>query len=466
MIRDFLRRRWSEIRHLWRDIDRDDLDYMHDTAAVDLDPAHPAGHLILIAVSVLLLVALIWSALAQVDEVTHAEGQIIPSSQVQVVQNLEGGIVQEILVHEGDVVDKDQILLRIDDTRFASSYQEGRLKYLALLAQVSRLTAETQNKPLDLPPEIDKEAPQLADDARRLYTTRQQELASTVQILEEQRKQREQELSEMQSREGQLQRSYALLREEHDRTAPLADEGAISHVELLRLERQVNETRGDLEGIRLRLPAARAALEEARGKIEDAKIKFRTDAQGQLNDAKAELAATAENNTAALDRVTRTAVRSPMRGTVKRLKVTTVGGVVQPGMDLVEVVPLEDTLLVEARVNPQDIAFLHPGQRAMVKLSAYDSTIYGALDATLEHISADSITQEQKDGSKDSNSTTRSYYLIRVRTLDRGYIKDGKSLPIIPGMTASVDVLTGRKSVLHYLLRPIVRAQERALRER
>ena len=460
MNRDFLTRRWAEIRHLWRDVDRDDLDFMHDTAAVDLDPAHPAGHLILIAVAALMLVALLWSALAQVDEVTHAEGQIIPSSQVQVVQNLEGGIVQEILVHEGDVVDKDQILLRIDDTRFASSYQEGRLKYLALLAQVSRLTAETQDKPLVLPPEIGKEAPQLADDARRLYTTRQQELASTVQILEEQRKQREQELSEMQSREGQLQRSYALLREEHDRTAPLADEGAISRVELLRLERQVNETRGDLEGVRLRLPAARSAVEEARSKIEDAKIKFRTDAQGQLNDAKAELAATAENNTAALDRVTRTAVRSPMRGTVKRLKVTTVGGVVQPGMDLVEVVPLEDKLLVEARVRPQDIAFLHPGQRAMVKLTAYDSTIYGALEATLEHISADTITQEEKDGN------SRSYYLIRVRTLDHGYLKDGKSLPIIPGMTATVDVLTGRKSVLHYLMKPIVRAEERALRER
>jgi adhesin transport system membrane fusion protein len=456
----FLQRRWAELRQLWRDIDRDDLDYMADTVAVDLDPAHPAGHLILAAVTVLLVVALVWAALAKVDEVTQADGQIIPSSQVQVVQNLEGGIVQELLVKEGDVVDKDQILLRIDDTRFASSYEEGRLKYLALLAQVARLTAETQSSPLELPPEIAKEAPALAEDARRLYQTRQQELGSNVQILEEQRKQREQEVFELQSRAGQLSRSYELLREELDRTAPLVDEGVISHVELLRLKRQVNETRGDLEGVRLRLPAARSALDEARGKIEEARIKFRTDAQGQLNEAKAELAGMAANNTAALDRVTRTAVRSPMRGTVKRLKVTTVGGVVQPGMDLVEVVPLEDTLLVEARIKPQDIAFVHPGQRAMVKLTAYDSTLYGALEATLEHISADSITQ------KDDSGSERSFFLIRVRTLDHGYVKDGQSLPIIPGMTATVDILTGRKSVLHYLLRPIVRAQERALRER
>lgn len=457
---NFLQRRWAELRLLWRDIDRSDLDYMADTTAVDLDPAHPAGHMILLAVTVLLVVGLVWAALAQVDEVTHAEGQIIPSSQVQIVQNLEGGIVQEILVREGDVVDKDQILLRIDDTRFASSYQEGRLKYLALLAQVSRLSAETEGKPLTLPQEIEQEAPQLAEDARRLYLTRQQELASGVQILEQQRDQRQQELFEMQSRLGQLERSYALLRDELDRTAPLAAEGVISEVELLRLKRQVNEVRGDLDGIRLRLPAARAALDEARSKIEDVRIKFRTEAQGLLNDAKAELAATAENNTAALDRVTRTSVRSPVRGTIKRLKVTTVGGVVQPGMDLVEVVPLEDSLLVEAKVEPQDIAFLHPGQRAMVKLTAYDSTIYGALEATLEHISADSITQEDDKGGQ------RSFFLIRVRTLDRGYVKDGEHLPIIPGMTATVDVLTGRKSVLHYLLRPINRARERALRER
>lgn len=457
---NFLRRRWAELRLLWRDVDRDDLDYMADTTAVDLDPAHPAGHMILLAVTVLLVVGLVWAALAQVDEVTHAEGQIIPSSQVQIVQNLEGGIVQEILVREGDVVAKDQILLRIDDTRFASSYQEGRLKYLALLAQVTRLTAETEGKPLTLPQEIEQEAPQLAEDARRLYLTRQQELASGVQILEQQRDQRQQEVFEMQSRLGQLERSYALLRDELDRTAPLAAEGVISEVELLRLKRQVNEVRGDLDGIRLRLPAARSALQESRDKIEDVRIKFRTEAQGLLNDAKAELAATAQNNTAALDRVTRTSVRSPVRGTIKRLKVTTVGGVVQPGMDLVEVVPLEDSLLVEAKVEPRDIAFLHPGQRAMVKLTAYDSTIYGALEATLEHISADSITQEDDKGGE------RSFFLIRVRTLDRGYIKDGDSLPIIPGMTATVDVLTGRKSVLHYLLRPINRARERALRER
>ncbi|WP_372718916.1 HlyD family type I secretion periplasmic adaptor subunit [Immundisolibacter sp.] len=451
-----LRAAWSSLWARWRDLDRDDLDFMADTDAVDIDPAHPAGHLILFAVALLFVIALLWASIARVDEVTHAEGQVIPSSQVQVVQNLEGGIVREILVREGDVVAKGQVLLNIDDTRFASSYQEGRLKYLALLAKATRLQAEAEGVTLQMPSDVTKEAPQLGEDEQRLYLTRQRELASNRQIIEQQLSQRQQELLGMRSRLGQLQRSNALLQDELQRTEPLVGEGVISHVELLRLRRQVNETRGDLDGVRLALPGAQAALAEVAQKIKDLDLKFRSQAQGELNDVKAELAATEEANTSALDRVTRTAVRSPLRGTVKRLKVATVGGVVQPGMDLVEIVPLEDALLVEAKVLPQDIAFLRLGQSASVKLSAYDSTIYGALDATLDHISADSITDDEGN----------SFFVIRVRTRDRGYIKDGESLPIISGMTASVDVLTGRKTILTYLLRPIGRARERAFHER
>jgi membrane fusion protein, adhesin transport system len=447
---------WTAWLARWSNLDRDDLDYMGETAAVDLDPAHPAGHLILFAVALLLVIALVWAAVAEVDEFTTAEGQVIPSSQVQIVQNLEGGIVREILVREGDVVNKDQVLLNIDDTRFASSYQEGRVKYLMLLAKATRLLAETEGAALNLPLEVMTEAPQLGEDEQRLYLTRQQELASNMEIIKQQRSQRQQELLGLRSRLGQLQRSYALLQDELQRTEPLVGEGVISHVELLRLRRQVNETRGDLDAARLGLPGAQAALDEVAQKIKELQIKFRTEAQGELNDVKAELAATTEANTSALDRVTRTAVRSPLHGTVKRLKVATVGGVVQPGMDLVEIVPLEDALLVEAKVKPQDIAFLRPGQPASVKLSAYDSTIYGALDATLEHISADSITDDEG----------HNFFVIRVRTRDRGYLKDGESLPIISGMTASVDVLIGRKTILTYLLRPIGRARERAFHER
>ncbi|WP_372723829.1 HlyD family type I secretion periplasmic adaptor subunit, partial [Immundisolibacter sp.] len=321
-----LRAAWSSLWARWRDLDRDDLDFMADTDAVDIDPAHPAGHLILFAVALLFVIALLWASIARVDEVTHAEGQVIPSSQVQVVQNLEGGIVREILVREGDVVAKDQVLLNIDDTRFASSYQEGRLKYLALLAKATRLQAEAEGVTLQMPSDVTKEAPQLGEDEQRLYLTRQRELASNRQIIEQQLSQRQQELLGMRSRLGQLQRSNALLQDELQRTEPLVGEGVISHVELLRLRRQVNETRGDLDGVRLALPGAQAALAEVAQKIKDLDLKFRSQAQGELNDVKAELAATEEANTSALDRVTRTAVRSPLRGTVKRLKVATVGG--------------------------------------------------------------------------------------------------------------------------------------------
>ena len=250
----------------------------------------------------------------------------------------------------------------------------------------------------------------------------------------------------------------ALLDDEVERTAPLATEGVVSEVEMLRLRRQVNDARGDLSAVGAQIPQARAAIAETEGKIAEARARFRSEAQGQLAEAKAELASLSEANIGARDRLDRTLVRAPMKGVVKRLHVNTVGGVIQPGNDIVEVVPIEESLLVEARVKPRDIAFLRPGQKAIVKLTAYDYSIYGGLSATLEHISADTLPDPERKEER--------FYLIRVRTQDATLHKHGNDLPIITGMTASVDVLTGRKTVLEYLLKPIFRARERALRER
>lgn len=239
-------------------------------------------------------------------------------------------------------------------------------------------------------------------------------------------------------------------------SAPLADEGAISEVEILRLKRSVNDLQGELEASKLAIPRLQSAHVEMKNKIKDLEISFRTKARGELNDIEAELSVTEESLRSQQDRVSRTLVRSPVRGTVKQVKVTTVGGVIQPGMDLMEIVPLEGSLLIEAHVRPADIAFLRPDQDAQVKLTAYDFAVYGGLPAKLEHISADTITDENGD----------SFYLIRVRT-ERSYIgTEDSPLKIIPGMTAVVDILTGEKTVLDYLLKPVLRARERALRER
>ncbi|MCG2634227.1 MAG: HlyD family type I secretion periplasmic adaptor subunit [Gammaproteobacteria bacterium] len=435
---------------------REDLAFSSDTSAALLERTHRFGHLLLWGVALFVVVALVWASVATLDEVTRAEGQVIPSSQIQVVQNLEGGIVKELLIREGDVVEKGQILLRIDDTRFSSSFREGRVRVAALEAKIARLNAEVEQIDFEVPEVVTETDPQIAENERSLYARRQQELNSALAILERQVDQRRQELVESRSRREQLGRSYELLQDELRRTAPLVSEGVVSEVELLRLKRTVNDTRGDLDSVRLSLPRLNAAYKEAQSKVREYRLRFVAEAQAELNEAKNELSALSETSLAMEDRVARTLVRSPVRGTIKQLKVNTVGGVIQPGMDLVEIVPLEDTLLIEARVRPSDIAFLRPQQAAVVKLTAYDYAIYGGLDARLEQISADTIVDEKDD----------HYFQIRVRTVDNHLGDDDNPLPIISGMTATVDILTGKKTVLSYLMKPLLRARERAMRER
>ncbi|OAI17363.1 MULTISPECIES: HlyD family type I secretion periplasmic adaptor subunit [Methylomonas] len=439
----------------YRSEDRRDFDIADGSALYEL-PIQ--SHLILLTTLVFVVVALVWANFATLDEVTRGQGKTIPSSQIQVVQNLEGGIVSEILVREGDSVEKDQVLLQLDRVRFASSFQEAKLKYYELLANTARLNAEINGGALQLPDEVVKQAPQIADNVRQLLASRQHELKSNTDILSEQIRQREQEIVELQSKSEQLGRSYKMLQDEVKMSEPLVADGAMSQVELLRLQRAANDLHGELNSANLAMPRARSALDEARNKLSEIKARFRTEALKELNETKAELDRTSASAVALEDRVSRTRVLSPVKGTVKRIKINTVGGVIQPGMDLLEIVPVEDQLLIEAKIRPADIAFLHPGQQAVVKLTAYDYSIYGGLDAVLEHISADSIPGEKKDED--------SYYLIRLRTATNTLQNRGERLQIIAGMTAEVDILTGKKTVLEYLMKPIFKARDRALRER
>jgi adhesin transport system membrane fusion protein len=430
--------------------------FMTDTNAAVAMGASRTSHLILFATVAFFICALTWAALAEIDEVTRGEGKVIPSGKIQVIQNLEGGILTEILVSEGQLVDKDQPLLRLDDMRFSSSYRETRTRYLALLARAARLTAEANGQPVSMPEVVSKEDPQLAASELALLRSRAEELDSNRRILEQQQSQTRQEMAELEARKNKLSRSHDLLKQELTMSEPLAAEGAISDVEILRLKRSVNDLRGELEASELAIPRLRSANEEMKSKIAEIDIQFRTEARSELSTVKNELSTVEETLRGQQDRVSRTLVRSPVRGTVKQIMVTTIGGVIQPGMDLMEVVPSEGGLLIEAHVRPADIAFLRPEQDAQVKLSAYDYAIYGGLPAKLEHISADTIPDESGE----------SFFLIRVRT-ERSYLgTEAAPLKIIPGMTAMVDILTGEKTVLDYLLKPVLRARERAFRER
>lgn len=433
-----------------------DAEFMPEVAGAMAEDSPRATRITVWVACSLLLVALAWAHFAVLDEVTTGEGKAIPSSKVQIIQNLEGGIVSEILVREGQVVDKGTVLLRLDDTRFRSNKGETEADRLALTAKVERLSAEAEGREMVLPEEITRDAPQLAEDEQSLYRARNERLESEQRILSEQLRQKKQELAEFRSKSQQYRSSLGLIQQELNMSQPLVKSGAIAQVEILRLQRSAVETRGELEATNLAIPRAEAAVSEIDRKMEESRLSFRSDAFKELNEARTELSKITSTSKAIDDRVSRTTVVSPVHGVIKQLKVNTIGGVVQPGSDLVEVVPLEDSLLIEARIRPQDVAFLHPGQKAMVKFTAYDYTIYGGLKADLELISADTIQDEEG----------KSFYLIQVRTEKSHLGKDDHPLLIIPGMVATVDIITGQKSVLDYLLKPVLKARQEAMRER
>ncbi|AZC28137.1 HlyD family type I secretion periplasmic adaptor subunit [Pseudomonas chlororaphis] len=403
------------------------------------------------------LFLLLWANFAVIDEVTKGEGKAIPSSKVQKIQNLEGGIVAELFVKEGQIVEAGAPLIRLDDTRFKSNVGETEADRLSMLLRVERLSAEIDDRELNFPADAMAAVPGQAASEKSLYESRRQQLHDEVGGLQEQLIQKQQELREFTSKQAQYRQQLGLQRQEIAMSEPLVAQGAVSPVEVLRLKRAEVETRGQLDATTLAIPRAESAIKEVQRKIDETRGKFRSEALTQLNEARTELNKASATGKALEDRVSRTLVTSPVRGIVKQLMVNTIGGVIQPGSDMVEIVPLDDTLLVEAKIRPQDIAFLHPGQEAVVKFTAYDYTIYGGLKAKLEQIGADTITDEDK-------KTT--YYVIKLRT-DRSHLgTDEKPLLIIPGMVASVDIITGKKSILSYLLKPIIRARAEALHER
>jgi membrane fusion protein, adhesin transport system len=390
------------------------------------------------------------------EEVTRGEGKVVPSSHVQIIQNLEGGIISEILVNVGDTVKKDQLLLRIDPTRFSSSFEENRAKYLSNKAKSARLKAEANGTALVIPDDVLKERPDIAARERQLYNSRRMEISSSTEIKRQQVNQRSQEIKELEAKLVELGRTYSLLQKEISMIKPLVKQGAASDVEVLQLERQASQMQGEIERVRHEIPGAQSKLRESQVAINELNLNYRNKANAESNDVLREVDESASSSLALKDRLDRTSVRSPVDGIVNRVMVKTVGGVVQPGMDLVEIVPQSGNLIVEARIKPADIAFLRPGQKATIKFTAYDYTIYGSLKAELESVGADSITDEKGN----------SFFLVRLRT-DKNYLgAKTHPLPIMPGMVASVDILTGKKTVLSYILKPVMKARYMALRER
>lgn len=440
-------------RWLTSDSEQSDSDFVRDADRFMLQQEPLRARILVRALLTVFVLFVVWAALVEVDEITRGDGKVIPSRQLQVLQSLDGGIVSEIRVAEGESVEIGQILFQIDSTRSESLFRENRAQYLSLTAKAARLYAVGEGKPFDVPADIEQEAPKTVEDERSLYEAATNEVHAQIAIAQQQLAQRQQELSEARVRYAQATHALDSVSKEYAVTKPLLVSGAVSEVDLLRLERDISRFRSERDVASTQISRAQAAIAEATRKIQEVELNTRNTARREYSETMAKLNSLIESSAGLADRVTQSAIRSPVKGTVKRLLVNTVGGVVQPGRDIVEIVPSEDQLLLEAKVQPKDIAFLRPGQKAMVKFTAYDFSIYGGLDATLEHIGADSVTDEKGN----------TFFIVRVRT-DKPFMSE--NLPIIPGMVAEVDIITGEKSILSYLLKPVLRAKQAALQER
>lgn len=439
---------------LWRQDDgRMDAGFSGDADRAILDQEPLRARLLVNSLGIVLVLAVLWAGLSEIDEITKGEGKVIPSKQLQIMQSLDGGVVSEILVQEGQVVEPGQILVNIDTTRFDSSVKENRVQYLALLARAARVRALAEGVPFVPPPEAVADAPKTVQEELRAYEASTSTLNAQLSIAQQQLAQRQQELVEMRAKREQASRAYDLTAKELGYTKPLLKDGAVSEVELLRLERETGRFLGEREMASAQISKTQSAIAEASRKIQEITLNFQSEARKELSETLAKLNVSSAGGVGLADKVDKSSLRSPVRGTVKRLLVNTVGGVVQPGRDIIEIVPLEENLLLEAKVLPKDIAFLRPGDRALVKFTAYDFSIYGGLEAKLEFIGADSVTDERGN----------TFYTVRVRTEKS---KLGEGLPIIPGMVAEVDIITGQKSILSYLLKPVLKAKQAAFTER
>jgi adhesin transport system membrane fusion protein len=437
-----------------RDID---IAYMAPNRAAMEEQTPFRSRLLLWSVFAFLIIITVWAYFAEIDEIARGEGKVIPSQQLQIIQNLEGGIISELLATEGQLVDKGDVLVKIDDTQFQSSFKENKLRFFELQARAARLTAESQGLDnLALPLDISDEAEAFIQQEKGLFLKRKSQLQAQQSIISKQTAQTKAELEQVKAELQQTHRSLKLAEKELNILVPLARSGVVSEVDVIRAEKEVVRLETQISSLNLSIPGLKAQVEELNSKLNETKLNHQSEAYSELSEVTAEVSRISESEGALEDKVSRTAVRSPVKGTVKQIMINTVGGVVQPGMDILSIVPVEDSLLIESRVSPTDIARIYPGQRAIVKFTAYDFAIYGGLEGSVVHISADSLTNEKEE----------TFYLVRVKT-DKSFLGDkDQQLPIIPGMTTNVDILTGKKTIMDYLLKPIFKAKERALTEK
>ncbi|MDY0051568.1 MAG: HlyD family type I secretion periplasmic adaptor subunit [Aliarcobacter sp.] len=433
-----------------------DYEYMNSLSAALIHTRPKKLHWVLISFLITIAIFIMWASIAKIDEIARGSGKVVPNGQNQIVQNLEGGIVSEILVKEGDFVEKDQILIKVSNEKSSSTAASNELNSFYLQAQIQRLQAELKRETFTYKLGDNEQLNNFLNNENELYLTNKKQLESTIQILKEQIKQKENELKDSRQTISHMKFSVDAISKEVEMTRPMVERGIRSQVDFLKLQREQSDARQKLQSATLSISRIESEILEINKKIDETNQINDSKTREKLNETINSLRDLEANSVASTDQVERTIVKSPSNGIVQKLHINTIGGSIKPAQDLIEIVPTDYKLIVEVKLLPKDIAFIYHGQKAIVKFSAYDFSIYGGLDGHVINISPDTITE------KDD----KTYYLVRIET-EKNFIGDKeKSMKIIPGMVADVDIITGKKTILDYILKPILKTKQYTFTER
>lgn len=426
-----------------------DAAFVSDIDAAILLQSPRGGRLILYVIVLLAASALAWSWFAEIDDVIKGQGKIIPSSHLQQIQNLEGGVLKEMVVREGQVVKQGDTLMILDDVQFSAELEKNALEAIGLQAAIERLSAESQGNDIIFSSELNTRHPGIVREQLALTKSRHANLQNQIDVLVFAKKEKEQELAQLENTLKSSKTKYKLDLQELNKMKPMLSSGAVSEMEILRGEQKVAEAKAEMSDATFAIPTVKTAILEASKRIDQAVTDFKQKAQQELNDILPKYKGLMALQRSLQDKVSRTGVKSPVHGTVKKIYIDTIGGTVRPGMTILEIVPLDDKLLVETKVSPKDIGFIRHGQKAKVKLSAYDFAVYGGLNGNVERVSADSITDNKG----------RTYFIINV-SIPANYVGDQEdNLHIIPGMQAEVNVVVTRRRIIDYVLRPLLKSK-------
>ncbi len=438
--------------------DDSDLEYMSSLSMAANRNTAKSSRIFLWSVLAMVSGTLIWMSIAEVDEITKGDGKVIPSTHLQVIQNLEGGIVEQIYVSEGDRVKKGELLIRLSDTKPKSEFRGNRIQSHELKSKQYRLQAESSMENFSVNEAERENLNGYIEQEESAFHTNRSLLISKINILNEQINQRLSELSDAKSKVKLLGEARDVVRKEESLSKSMLQEGVESKSDYWKIQRERSSVEQQFEEARNSISRLEHAIAELKEKMIQEKIDYQNRAKQELNEVHAELGRIDTSSVPLSDQMNRSEIIAPVTGIMKQMFINTVGGVVRPGMDIAEIVPTEDSLLIETKIKPSDIAFLHPNQKAIVKFSAYDFSIYGGMVGEVYQISSDTIVDQQKQ---------ESYYLVKIKINQKLAINSKLAkVTIMPGMTANVDILTGKKTILQYLMKPIIKARQNALTEK